>query len=219
MEGSRSLPPQKRSIGFVFQEYALFPNMSVRENLLYVRKDPVLAGRLLEMTGLEESAERYPSTLSGGQKQRVALCRALMGRPKLLLLDEPLSALDPVMRRQLQEDILRLHREFGTTTLMVSHDPTEIYRLADRVLHLEEGRITEEGLPSELLLETVGSQKLSFRGEILEIRRRDAIHVAVVAIGQQIVEVVLAGREAAELKVGDRVSVAAKAFAPTLTPL
>jgi len=216
LKGSRSLPPRKRSIGFVFQEYALFPNMRIRENLLYVRDDPALAERLLEMTGLGELAERYPVTLSGGQKQRVALCRALMGRPKLLLMDEPLSALDPAMRRQLQEDILRLHREFGTTTLMVSHDPAEIYRLADRVFHLEEGRITEEGLPSELLLETAGSQKLSFRGEVLEILRRDAIHVAVVAIGQQIVEVVLDSAETAELREGDAVTVSAKAFAPTI---
>ncbi|WP_456393876.1 ABC transporter ATP-binding protein [Nitratifractor sp.] len=212
----RMLPPQRRSVGFVFQEYALFDNLSVRENLLYAAKDPDLADRLLAMTELEALKDRYPATLSGGQKQRVALCRALMRRPKILLLDEPLSALDPAMRRRLQEEILRLHREFGTTTLMVSHDPAEIYRLAERVLHLEAGRVTESGRPADLLLETAGSQKFSFRGEVLEIHRRDAIHVAVVAIGQQIVEIIIDASEARTLEAGQEVIVAAKAFAPSI---
>ncbi len=213
----RRLPPQQRSVGFVFQEYALFDNLSVRENLLYAAKDPALADRLLELTDLKGLEDRYPATLSGGQKQRVALCRALMRRPKILLLDEPLSALDPTMRRRLQEEIMRLHREFGTTTLMVSHDPAEIYRLADRVLHLEGGRIVEEGAPMDLLLQTVGSQKFSFRGELLEILERDAIFVAVVAIGQQIVELVIDASEARALEVGQQVIVAAKAFAPSIS--
>jgi molybdate transport system ATP-binding protein len=218
MEGRRSLPPRKRRIGFVFQDYALFENMTVRENLLFVRPDRALAERLMTLCSLEALAERYPATLSGGQQQRVALCRALMGEPKLLLMDEPLSALDPAMRRRLQEDIARLHREFGTTTLMVSHDPAEIYRLADRVLTLEQGRIVGDAAPLESLLETAGSQKFSFRGELLEIVRRDVLHVAVVAIGQQIVEVVLDRREAERLQPGETVLVSTKAFAPVLSP-
>jgi len=218
LEPGRSLAPQRRSIGYVFQEYALFPHMTVRENLLYAADDRALADRLMRMTGLAELAGRRPDRLSGGQKQRVALCRALMRRPKLLLLDEPLSALDPAMRGRLQEEIRRLHRELGTTTLMVSHDPAEIYRLADRIVHLEAGRILREGRPAELLLETAGSQKLSFRGEILEIARRDVIHVAIVAIGAQIVEVVLDRAEAGRLEVGQRVSVAVKAYAPVILP-
>ena len=218
LEGSRSLPPQRRSIGFVFQEYALFANMTVRENLLFVAPDRELAERLMSLTGLTELAGRLPEHLSGGQKQRVALCRALMRRPKLLLMDEPLSALDPAMRARLQEDILRLHREFGTTTLMVSHDPAEIYRLADRVIRLEEGRIVRDGSPGELLLRTSGSQKCSLTGELLAVERRDAIHVAVVALGQQIVELVLDAREAETLRPGERVTVAVKAFAPVVTP-
>jgi molybdate transport system ATP-binding protein len=212
------LPPRKRRIGFVFQDYALFENMTVRENLLFVRSDRDLADRLLALCSLEELADRYPATLSGGQKQRVALARAMMGEPSLLLMDEPLSALDPAMRRRLQEDILRLHREFGTTTLMVSHDPAEIYRLADRVLTLERGRIVGDASPLESLLKTAGSQKFSFRGELLEIVRRDLIHVAIVAIGQQIVEVVLSEAEAGRLEPGRRVIVSAKAFAPMILP-
>jgi molybdate transport system ATP-binding protein len=217
MKGAKALPPQKREIGFLFQDYALFSNMTVRKNLLFVRKDESLAQELLELTELTRLAERYPAELSGGQKQRVALCRALMRRPKLLLLDEPLSALDPAMRTKLQHDILVLHKRFGTTTLMVSHDPAEIYRLAERVVRLEHGTVTADGSPARVLLHPAGSQKLSFRGELLEVQRRDAIYVAIVAIGQQIVEIVIDTATAAALRPGDTVTVAAKAFAPTIS--
>jgi len=212
-----TLPPQQREIGFVFQDYALFDNMTVLKNLLFVRKERELADYLLELTGLSTLANRYPATLSGGQRQRVALCRALMGRPRILLMDEPLSALDPEMRQKLQHDILRLHKEFGTTTFMVSHDPSEIYRLADRVITLEEGRILSDGTPMEILLKVHGSQKFSVSGEILEITRADVIHIAIIAIGQQIVEVVLDEEESRLFKAGDIVRVNTKAFAPTIT--
>lgn len=219
LDSSHSLSVQKRGIGFVFQDYALFANMSVEQNLLYVAKDRGLADHLLELTALTALKERLPHTLSGGQRQRVALCRALMNRPKLLLMDEPLSALDPQMRTRLQHDILTLHREFGTTTIMVSHDPSEIYRLAERVIVLDHGRIIKEGNPKEVLLQTRGSQKFSLHGELLDIIQADVIYVAVVAIGQQIVEVVLDEEEASVLKVGDLVQVSTKAFAPSLSPL
>lgn len=212
-----ALGPQKRGIGFVFQEYALFDNMSVEQNLLYVKKDRPLAKHLLELTELYELKDRFPSTLSGGQKQRVSLCRALMSRPKLLLMDEPLSALDPLMRSKLQHDILRLHKEFGTTTIMVSHDPSEIYRLADRVLVLEQGKIIQDGTAKEIFLKTQGSQKFSLRGELLDIIKADVIHIAVVAIGQQIVEIVLDEEEARSFKIGESVQVNTKAFAPSLS--
>lgn len=211
------LPPQKRDIGFVFQDYALFNNMSVEQNLLYVTKDKVLARHLLKLTHLTELKDRLPSTLSGGQKQRVSLCRALMKRPKILLMDEPLSALDPMMRSKLQNDILTLHKEFGTTTIMVSHDPSEIYRLAHRVIILKEGKITQDGAPKDILLHTQGSQKFSFSGEILDIIKADVIHIAIIAIGQQLVEVILDASESQYYHIGDRVNVSTKAFAPTLS--
>jgi len=214
-----TLTPQKRGIGFVFQEYALFANMSVQENLLYVAKDHTLAKHLLEMTGLYTLRDRLPVTLSGGQKQRVSLCRAMMNRPKLLLMDEPLSALDPAMRTKLQHDILKLHREFGTTTIMVSHDPSEIYRLADRVIVLDHGKVIQDGTPKEVLLKTQGSQKFSLSGELLDIVKADVIHIAVVAIGQQIVEVVLDADEAASFVIGERVQVSTKAFSPSLSKM
>ena len=211
-----SLATQERKIGFVFQDYALFPNMTVEENLLFVKKDKALAKHLLEVTELSQLAKRRPNTLSGGQKQRVSLCRAFMNRPKLLLMDEPLSALDPAMRTKLQTEILTLHKEFGTTTIMVSHDPSEIYRLASRVVVLEEGKVIDDGLPKEVLLKTSGSQKFSFEGELLELINVDVMVMAIVAIGQQLVEVVVSKEEAKKLKVGESVRISTKAFAPTI---
>jgi len=168
--------------------------------------------------GLEEKDfAKFPKDLSGGMKQRVSFARALVVKPSLLFLDEPFSALDPVMRRRLQHDILRLHREFGTTTLMISHDPSEIYRLADRVVELRQGRIINDSNPIDALLKTAGSQKFSFGGELLDIVKRDVIHIAIIAIGQQIVEVILDETETEELSIGDSVRVSTKAFAPTVT--
>ncbi len=217
IDSKRSLAPQKRKIGYVFQDYALFPNMSVEENLLFVNRDRSLADHLLNMTELDELKNRLPNTLSGGQQQRVSLCRAMMNRPKLLLMDEPLSALDPSMRTKLQNEILTLHKEFGTTTIMVSHDPSEIYRLASRVLVLDLGQIINDGKPKEVLLKTQGSQKFSFEGELLDITKVDVIYVAIVSIGQQLVEVVVSSDEAKNLKIGQTVTVSTKAFAPMIT--
>jgi len=132
-------------------------------------------------------------------------------------MDEPLSALDVKMSTKLQNEILLLHKEFGTTTIMVSHDPSEIYRLASRVLVLKLGHIINDGTPKEVLLQTSGSAKFSFEGELLEIIEMDVIFVAIVAIGQQLVEVVISEYEAKNLKVGESVRVSTKAFAPTIS--
>lgn len=213
------LAPQKREIGFVFQDYALFPNFSVIDNLLYVNKDKDLANYLLKMTELEELKNRFPLTLSGGQKQRVSLCRALMNRPKILLMDEPLSALDSNMRTKLQNEILTLHKELNTTTIMVSHDPSEIYRLANRMVVLNYGQIISDGTPKDILLKTKGSQKFSFEGELLDIVKVDVIYVAIVSIGQQLVEVVVGKDEVLNLEIGQKVSLSTKAFNPTIEGL
>ncbi|WP_152054783.1 ABC transporter ATP-binding protein [Aliarcobacter butzleri] len=210
---------QKRDIGFVFQDYALFPNFTVLQNLLYVKKDKELAKHLLDMTDMYELKDRYPNSLSGGQKQRVSLSRALMNKPKLLLMDEPLSALDPQMRTKLQNEILTLHKEFNTTTIMVSHDPSEIYRLASRVLVLDYGKIVNDSLPKDILLKTKGSQKFSFEGELLDIVRVDVIDIAIISIGQQLVEIVLTKEESKTLKIGQKVNVSTKAFTPNIQGL
>jgi len=216
LNANGSLKPQKRGIGFVFQDYALFENMTVEQNLLFVKKDINLASHLLEVTELTELKNRLPKTLSGGQKQRVSLCRALMNKPKILLMDEPLSALDPTMRLKLQNEILSFHKEFNLTTIMVSHDPSEIYRLAKRVVVLKNGKIINDDTPKNVLLKTKGSAKFAFDGELLEIVKVDVINVAIISIGQQLVEVVVSNEEVKNLKVGQKISVSTKAFSPTI---
>jgi len=217
LNNTKSLSPQKRSIGFMHQVSALFDNMNVLENLLFIQKDKNLALRLLSITGLIELQNRYPKTLSGGQKQRLSLCRAMMRKPQLLLLDEPLSALDAQMRSKLQEEILMLHREFNTTTVMVSHDPSEIYKLSTRTITLENAKVIKDGNTKEVLLKMQGSQKFSFEGELLELKKVDIVVIAIVAIGQQLVEVVLSRQEASAFKVGQRVILGTKAFSPTIS--
>jgi len=210
------LKVQKREIGFVFQDYALFENMSVEENLLFVNQDKELANYLLNTTELYALRKRFPHSLSGGQKQRVALCRAFMSKPKLLLMDEPFSALDSTMRMKLQSELLSLHKEFNSTTIMVSHDPSEIYRLASRVIVLDNGQILKDGTPKDILLQTNGSQKFSFEGEVLDIVKVDVIYIAIIAIAQQIVEIVITSNEAKIIRVGSKVRVGTKAFSPTI---
>ena len=216
LENKKFLPPQKRSIGFVFQDYALFPNMNVLENLLFVNKDQKLAKRLLEMTDIFQLKNRYPNMLSGGQKQRVAICRALMRKPKILLLDEPFSALDPDMREKLQDDIALLHKEFGLTTIMISHSPSEIYKLSDKMIQLNKGKIEKIGTPSQVLLKTDTSEKFSLEGMIIDIIRADILNVAIVSIGNRIVEIVISRNENKNLKIGDKIIISTKAFHPNI---
>jgi len=211
-----NLKPQKRAIGFVFQNYSLFPNMSVRENIAFAADDKKEVHKLLELIELTELADRYPASLSGGQQQRVALARAVARRPKILLLDEPLSALDKTTRTKLQDEILKIHRAFGITTLLVSHDTSEIFKLATRMVVLESGSVTQDGTPSELFSSTLGSRKFSFVGEVLEIKKADIVYIVSLAIGSSISEVVVSKEEALKLHVGDKVMIASKAFNPVI---
>ena len=143
LDGNKRLPAQDRNVGFVFQDYALFEHMSVIGNLLFVNHDKKKAQKLLEMMELEGLSNRNVQQLSGGQKQRVALARALMQESKLLLMDEPLSSLDPRMRHKLALLIKTLHHDLGLTTLMVSHDVAQARRLANRLWFIEDGGLRE----------------------------------------------------------------------------
>jgi molybdate transport system ATP-binding protein len=148
-----NLPPQQRNIGIVFQDYALFPNMTVRGNLEFALsrdQDGSIVDELLEISQLTNLQHKRPTFLSGGQKQRVALTRALVRRPQLLLLDEPLSSLDSRMRETLQDYIAGFHTRFGLTTILVSHDFLEVRKLAGRVLLLENGSIIRDCSPDEM---------------------------------------------------------------------
>ncbi len=215
LKESYSLPPQKRQIGFVFQDYALFDNMTVLENLLFANNDKALAQHLLEITELLPLASRTPKTLSGGQKQRVSLARAFMRKPKLLLMDEPLSALDPTIRAKLQDEIYKLHKEFQTTTIMVSHDPSEIYKLANRVILLENGAVTNFTSPEKLYLKA-NSSNLTLQGKLLKLTPTDALTIAIVAIGQQIIKVPLSNAEAKNFKVGETITLHSNPFSITI---
>lgn len=155
LNSTQVVPPQKREIGFVFQDYALFENMSVEKNLLFVNDDKKLAKKLLALTELEALSSHNVKRLSGGQKQRVSLCRAMMRRPKLLLMDEPLSALDSKMKHKLQEEIALFHKTFGITTIMISHDANSAHTLAQRIIVMEQGRIIKDGRPNEVLSESM----------------------------------------------------------------
>jgi molybdate transport system ATP-binding protein len=130
------LPPEKRVTGFVFQDYALFPNMTVREHLTYATNDEAWINRLLTIGKLETFAKQKPAYLSGGQQQRLAILRALANKPKLLLMDEPFSALDQKMRTELIAGLKSLFSELGTTVLIVSHYPQELEGLSDHELIL-----------------------------------------------------------------------------------
>lgn len=213
-----NIPPQERAIGIVFQDYALFPNLSVRQNVAYgARKDDTAwVDELIDLAGLGALQHRFPETLSGGQKQRVALARALAKKPELLLLDEPLSALDAALRSQLQDDLLRMHERLGLTTLLVSHDLGEVFKLSSRVLRLDAGRITHCGTPSEIFLKQRLSGKLNLRAQVLSIRREEVIHVVSLLIGQDIIDVIASDDEVAELHSGDIISVATKTVSPFL---
>ncbi|MFI6797425.1 ABC transporter ATP-binding protein [Streptosporangium canum] len=152
------VPANRRDAGMVFQSYSLFPNLNARDNVAFglrVRKVPTVrrharAAELLELVGLPAHAERYPHELSGGQQQRVALARALALEPRVLLLDEPLSALDAKVRVTLREEIRRLQLDLGITTIFVTHDQEEALSVADRVAVLRDGRLEQCGPPADV---------------------------------------------------------------------
>jgi len=213
------LAPQKREVGFVFQDYSLFPNMTVAQNIEYAlgnRKDLSQAKEIIEIMELEELKDRYPQTLSGGQKQRAALARAIVRKPKILLLDEPLSALDTEMRLKLQDYILKVHENLNLTTILVSHDIPEIFKMSDRVVRLNKGKITNEGNPSKVFEENYISGKFRFVGEVLKIERDEIVFIVSVLVGKNIVKVIATEQEAKELKVGDKAMILSKAFNPLL---
>lgn len=217
-----NLPPQKRSIGFVFQDYALFPSMSVRDNLLFAAENPAqcrTVDELIDLVELSQLSDRLPATLSGGQKQRVALARALVRHPKILLLDEPLSALDPAMRTKLQDELSLIHSRLGVTTLLVSHDIAETVKLSDRLASVVSGRIERLCPPMEFFSPQTLSGKLQLIGEVLKIEEDFPAIIVTLLVGSSVVRTVLSSAEASELCVGGRAIISTKAFNPILIPL
>ncbi len=172
------LPPSQRDFGIVFQSYALFPNLTAAENVAYGLENKRLARaevtarvrELLALVGLSDFGDKYPAQLSGGQQQRIALIRALALSPGLLLLDEPLSALDARVRASLRSEVSRLQRRLGVTTIMVTHDQEEALTMADRIVVMNHGVIEQVGTPIEIYRRPTSPFVAHFVGEMNFVR-------------------------------------------------
>jgi putative spermidine/putrescine transport system ATP-binding protein len=168
------VPPQHRDIGMVFQSYALFPHLTVADNVAFplrmrtkLAKDDITrrVGETLVLVRMEDFGARYPRQLSGGQQQRVAMARALVSHPRLLLMDEPLGALDKKLREQMQFEIKRIHRSVGTTFIYVTHDQSEALTMSDHVVLMHRGRIVQRGTPRNLYAEPASVFVADFIGD------------------------------------------------------
>ena len=214
-----NLSPQKRNVGFVFQDYALFPNMSVRKNLEFALKNKneiKKVDEILEIMEIENLSNMKPEFLSGGQKQRVALARTLMTNPKMLLLDEPLSALDTTMRLKLQDELSLIHQKFNITSILVSHDISEVFKLSNRVFKINLGEIQQDGTPNEVFSNQNISGKFKIIGEVLSIKKSDILYIVEVLTNNEIVKVTAVEDEIKDLKIGDKLLLSSKAFNPIL---
>ena len=177
-----NLPPAQRDFGIVFQSYALFPNLTIRKNIAFGlenagRSKAAIAARvteLLNLVGLLGHSEKYPAQLSGGEQQRIALARAIATSPGLLLLDEPLSALDAKVRVYLRHEIKELQRQLGITTVMVTHDQEEALSMADRIVVMNHGVIEQVGSPTEIYREPKTLFVADFIGETNKVDARSA---------------------------------------------
>lgn len=199
------LPTQKRCLGMVFQDSALFPHMRVKEQILYASNgDHHWVDELLYLMNLIKLSNCYPHALSGGQKQRVALARALARKPRLLLLDEPLNALDQSAREVLQELLRKLHNQYLTYTILVSHDINELLFLTNRIFRCEEGRIVGSGMPFDILPhESPLKGKLLFKKEV-----KDSC-MLILLIGQTLFQVRVTSQKATKFNIGDDIALKA----------
>jgi len=204
-----NLPPSQRDFGIVFQSYALFPNLTVFQNVAYGLENQKIpkpeirtqVNDLLELVGMPEQTAKYPAKLSGGQQQRVALARALATSPGLLLLDEPLSALDARVRATLRHEIRSLHERLGVTTILVTHDQEEALSMADRIVVMNEGRIEQVGTPEEIYSSPSSPFVADFIG-VMNFFQGEVTTSGKVLIGEKILDC-----ETANISVGTKVKV------------
>ena len=182
-EDITDVPLEKRGFNIVFQDYALFPNLTAYENIVYgLRNKPGISTEqdvqdFIHLLGLEEHLNKRISQLSGGQKQRVALARTMVMKPKILLLDEPLSALDGVIKESIKSKIKEIAREFSLTTIIVTHDPEEALTLSDKVLIINDGEIAQYGTPEEIIQQPADDFVENFILNQLEIKRTNIFHL------------------------------------------
>ncbi|MDF2367293.1 ABC transporter ATP-binding protein [Sneathiella sp.] len=170
--------PEDRRVGLMFQDYALFPHLTVADNVAFGlshlggEERRARAEAMLETVGMASSAQKYPHMLSGGEQQRVALARALAPSPRIMLMDEPFSGLDAVLRNRLRDETLALLKEMGTTVLMVTHDPEEALRMADEIVLMRAGKIVQQGPGGELYNRPVDAFVASFLGDVNRVPAR-----------------------------------------------
>ena len=204
--------PQQRLVGFVFQDYALFPNMNVEENISYAsakNDSKKNIAELLEITGLSGLRNKKIQTLSGGQQQRVALARAIARKPKLLLLDEPLSAIDNEMRATLQNTLLTIHAQYKVTSIIVSHNINEIIKLTSKTIHIKNGKLVEYQFPAKIFLnksEDPSALKCIF---LSAEKTGNDYHISVLA-GNQVITINCNEAEAKDLRNGNEIEVSFK---------
>ncbi|MED3687963.1 MULTISPECIES: ABC transporter ATP-binding protein [Bacillaceae] len=209
-----NLSPRQREVGMVFQSYALFPNMSVFDNIAYglkmkkVKNIKSKVKNMIDMVDLIGKEESYPHQLSGGQQQRVALARALVMEPKVLLLDEPLSALDAKIRKSLQKELKRIQKELDITTIFVTHDQEEAMTMSDRIFVMNKGKVVQSGSPSEIYTSPVNTFVAKFIGNY-NVCNMEVFHKLVrstelkgneVAIRPEVLQLVSAGEDSLDLQ-------------------
>lgn len=182
-EDITQMPMEKRGFNIVFQDYALFPNLNVYENIVYgLKNKPNISTTkevqdLINLLGLGKHLTKKIEELSGGQKQRTALARTLVMKPKILLLDEPLSALDGVIKESIKQKIKEIARDFKLTTIIVTHDPEEAFTLSDKVLIVNEGQISQFGTPEEIIKKPANDFVSEFILRQLEIKRNNILEL------------------------------------------
>jgi len=210
-----NLHPQQRSVGFVFQDYALFPHMTVEKNVAYGIREKWRMKEikdLIDIAGLSGYERHYPAQLSGGQKQRVSLIRAIARKPDILLLDEPFSALDWQTRIQLQEDVKNIIKQFNVTTMYVTHDVTEVYKLANNVIVMESGKEVKRGTPEEVFLGKRLSTRVQVTGKVVGIEHDSIMASVTILHADQFFKTLIDTEElkSLNLRVGDDVIVGVK---------
>lgn len=191
-EDITDVPMEKRGFNIVFQDYALFPNLNVYQNITYgLRNNPEISSReevedLIHLLGLEEHLNKRIGQLSGGQKQRVALARTMVMKPKILLLDEPLSALDGVIKESIKDRIKTIAREYNLTTIIVTHDPEEALTLSNRVMIINEGKIAQFAKPEEIIQKPENGFVKKFILNQLEIKKNNIYTLFAGHLAQQV---------------------------------
>lgn len=172
---NKNVAPEKRNIGFVFQEYALFPHLKLEENILYgiskLKNKKQRASEVLELVGLLEMKDRYPHELSGGQQQRVALARALAPSPSLLILDEPFSNLDAMLRTQLRNEVFEIVKKSGVTAIFVTHDTQDALAVADEILILQQGKLVQKDAAANLYSKPSSVYVASLFGNTIQLSK------------------------------------------------